>query len=785
MPRPDPLLLTASAAVIGGGWVAAPECVLAGTVAALAIVIQHGLSFRVALFMSLAVAISAERAKAAVASFHHDMTLARRDVAGPKRCAGRVTVTRSPEWKRDAMQWEGTAVHLDCEGQTVAGVRLGLRGGPLDLARNEAFFVIAQLAPKQVLRNPGLPGAWLGSARRGVVLTGRVLHAERLSAPFGVRSFIDGLRAHAREQIETGFPRAARPLARALVLGENDLEEEDRAAFRESGLAHLLAVSGTHLVFAVVALVTLTRRLLVRWRSLSERVDVGRWAAALGVPLAIFYADFSGGSGSAWRAAWMLAGGYLAVAWGGRPSVSRVVAASMLAGVGFDPLLLFDLSFLLSLAATAGLLVLGRVWVRVIQVHIQSPPLRLLLNSLAVTAASMLACAPLLAVMSGEISLAGLVANIVAGPIGELFALPLCLGYPLLEWVPWISRGVALAGSGALLFVQEVARVTASLEWAQVTVPTPTSWHYAVALLGGLTTWLSPSRRGRVMHSMFAVLALLLTHSATHSRQGHEGLLRVTFVDVGQGDAALIDFPDGTTALIDGGGQPMGRDPGRHVLLPLLRTRGLTHIDTLVLSHLDADHLLGLQAVAEAVSTGAFWSAPSGDDDSGPYRFLSETLQKRGVRMQGPKELCGVPLRRGGATLEVLDPCPGPVDGASRNDNSMVVRIRYGKHSVLFVGDAEAAQEERLLETSLSHSTVLKVGHHGSASSSSEQWLRRISPTLAIVSVGTRNRFGHPNPQVLQRYESFGVQVLRTDQVGGVTWSTNGTRMGLHFHDPI
>src|SRR5690606_7750351 len=209
----------------------------------------------------------------------------------------------------------------------------------------------------------------------------------------GLSALIDCARSAVRERILATFAPAAAPLARALVLGENDLEEEDDTAFKKSGLSHLLAVSGTHLVFAVVSIVRAFAAVLVRIERLSAARDVGRMAALFGMVLAPLYADFAGGSGSAWRAAWMLMAVFAARALGRMTCASRALARSVITGWAFDPLVAFDVSFLLSAAATAGLLVLGGPLGRPCE-RLRSRPARAFGKAIATTLAAMAPCAP-------------------------------------------------------------------------------------------------------------------------------------------------------------------------------------------------------------------------------------------------------------------------------------------------------------------------------------------------------------------------------------------------------
>jgi competence protein ComEC len=785
-PQPDSILLFALALTCGGGFVVAPGCVVVGTLA-LAIVLllcAPRVGASVLLAAVVGVGLGAWRATERLDVYEHDLKKTRGALAGPRRCAGNVRVIRSPEWRGDEMRWDADVEHLDCEGRILRGGRVRLVGGPMDLTRNERVSVIAQIAPIQLLRNPELPSPIPRSALRGVSLSGRALSVEDRQSAAGLAARIDRARRHARERIQADFPKDAEPLARALVLGENDLEDDDRHAFQRSGLAHLLAVSGTHLVFAVVAIVRLLQWALLRIGPLAERCDVARIASAVGMPAALLYADFSGGSGSAWRAAWMLTAAFAARASCRHPSMARTIAASLLVGCAFEPLLVFDISFLLSVCATAGLAVLGQPWSRAVIARTRPGVVRFLLVSLVVTAAAMLACTPLLAAMSGELSLAGLFANVIAGPIGELAALPLCLIHPLLDGlgIASLERGVALAGGGALLSVQEIAHVAAGIEWLVIPVPAPTPWHYAVMAVSGTGAWLATSAKARGGWFLLGLLGLVMIEIGAWRAGNPSDVLRVTFVDVGQGDAALIDLPNGELVLVDGGGTPMGlSDPGERVLLPLLRARRRSRVDIAVLSHTDADHLNGLATVAKSIPVGELWTSSATDDSSKVYQSLLGLLRRRRVRIRTLDELCGNPRRYGAAELRVLGPCPGRVPGVSRNDNSLILSASLGEHSALFTGDAEAAEEELLIDAKIAHHDLLKVGHHGSPTSSSANFIGRISPELAVISSGVRNRFGHPSAAVLSRLTGVGSRIVRTDNVGALVWTSDGRTMTVSF----
>jgi competence protein ComEC len=258
-------------------------------------------------------------------------------------------------------------------------------------------------------------------------------------------------------------------------------------------------------------------------------------------------------------------------------------------------------------------------------------------------------------------------------------------------------------------------------------------------------------------------------------------VLRATFLDVGQGDAALIDLPDGQAILIDGGGivgSPV--DTGTRVIAPTLRDRRRARLAAVVLSHPHPDHFTGLVSGLEAVKVDALWDTGQGEreDARGGYAALLAGMRRNGVPVIRPDALCGA-RDLGGARIDVLAPCPGPSPDRGPNDNSLVLHIAYGRRAFLFVGDSEHEAEADLvaLGSRRLRADVLKVGHHGSRTSSSAAFIAAVAPEFAVISVGLRNRFGHPHPNTLATLKKAGVKVFRTDDDGAVTAWTDGERL--------
>jgi competence protein ComEC len=727
--------------------------------------------------MGLVILGSAARAHGAIVR-HERARATMLDRAWPALCTLTGRVSRSPAMLGGGLRLDVVAREVRCADAPLAGpLRVGLHvPGDGSFARGDEITAIASLAPPYRFWNDGLSDPRPHAARRAVVLSGGAEDAVVVREGRGVGAAIDRARAHLRERILGTFPPDTAPMARALVLGEDDLPEQDSRAFRRSGLAHLLAVSGMHLVLVVMGFVAAVRAVLVRAPPLAARMDVGRVAAAVGLPLAWAYADLAGGSGSAVRAAWMCTVALVARVFARRPEPWRALGLSVAAMWIVDPLVAFDLSFVLSALATAGLLGLARPIEALLRARARVLPAPIA-RPLATTAAATIACAPVLALMAPELPLAGLVANVVAVPLGETLALPLCLVHGLLAAWPAAERGCAAAASGALLLVRVVAR---AFVWGGLPVPPPTAAQLAAIAVATLGAALGRPSRWIVS----GAAALVALEIVVRIRGAPRGVLRVTFIDVGQGDAALVDLPDGSAMLVDGGGlvgSPI--DVGERAVAPLLAARRRGELAAVVLSHPHPDHYLGLASGLARVRVRALWDTGQGlgEGTGGAYAGVLAQAATRGVPVLGPAELCGA-RELGGATVEVLAPCPGFVPDRGANDNSFVLRIRHGARAVLFMGDAEREEERELVEAVARRggalaADVLKVGHHGSRTSSSAALLDAVRPGVAVISCGVRNRFGHPHAATLDALARS--RVLRTDRDGSVVVTTDGEELDV------
>ncbi|SJZ96273.1 competence protein ComEC [Trichlorobacter thiogenes] len=627
----------------------------------------------------------------------------------------------------------------------------------------------------------GLPGEFdyrRYLALRGVQATAWVHEADSIVLMRGAavtswHRWIDALALRSQEFIRKNVPD---PDQRGIVLalatgGQQEVSPAITTAYSRAGVSHILSVSGFHVGVVVAVWVLCLRWLMLRWEWLALRIDVRRTALLSALPLMLLYLVFTGGAPATARSVLMLSAVVLAI-WSEREidSLDALQLAAFCLLVA-DPGVLFDLSFQLSFLALWGLLVLTPLLVAPFDRFIVRGWQRTLLLLCAASIATVLSTmAPVLDSFH-QVSFSGILANLVIVPLLGYGATVLATAaLPLQFWLPSVaafllkvSGWLVLVSNGFIFWISRLP-VLHSFNVGPVDL-------LATVVLLGLLSFIRSGRSKAVAVSLL-VIGLMLVHLWPDAAP--DGNMRIAFLGVGQGDATLIKLADGRTLLVDGGGYLLdsNKDFGERYLVPALHRLKVKQIDLMVLTHPHPDHLGGLPAVAEQFRVREFWQGESvGSNDNyqrliGALNNQHTTLRivKKGDRVQFGKEL----------VLSVVAPQAVAGGEGGDNDDSLVLHLQQSSFSTLLMGDAGFPVEDMLLRDGVGEITLLKVGHHGSRYASSEQFLARVKPRVAVISVGAGNTFGLPTEETINRIKQQGTELYRTDQQGTIQVETNG-----------
>jgi competence protein ComEC len=647
----------------------------------------------------------------------------------------------------------------------------------------------AQIRAPSFYLDPGVPDQQRVFARRGITLVGTVKSGALVEVESRGHLWSEiaaSIRAFSRRAIASSvgrWSRRAAGIVTAIVIGDRSgLDDEVERRLQEAGTYHVIAISGGNI--AILAGLTLV---VFRFAGL-----LGRGAMLSAIGGLIAYGYLVGGGASVDRAT-MTAVVYFAgraLDLRGPPMNALVLVAGLL--LVSDPLAVVDPAFLLTFGATAAILIVSGE-VGTLRLPRAAVPLAGMLIASAAAEAALL---PVGATIFSRVTFAGLALNCLAIPLMAVAQIAGMVVVPLFALSGLLASAAgwfAYLGAEGLVRTANLVAYAPFVTWR---VAPPALAVSALYYVGGLTAWCLWRRRVRLTGSAESVAQGCLRRAAalaaavagvwivaepwTAIRAGGDGRLHITFIDVGQGDAALVRFPRGATLLVDAGGLPGGGsfDIGDRVVAPVLRTTGVRRLGTIALTHGDADHIGGAAAAIREFLPWEVWEgvpvprSPAlqvihGVEDA--VHSLSRFVQT------------GDATSVDGVSVIVRHPRPPEWERQDpRNDDSIVLELLWRDVSVVLTGDI-GAEVEREIESQFPRVPlrVLKVAHHGSLTSSSNGFLNALAPRVAVVSVGRSNRFGHPAPAVLQRYQEIHAEVFRTDRDGAVSIETDGKSMNV------
>jgi len=611
-------------------------------------------------------------------------------------------------------------------------------------------------------------------------------------------------------------------LLQATLIGETSgVERRWTEDFRVTGTYHALVISGQHVSVLAFTLLLILRIFRLRKVPALCVATVASW----------LYAFISGLSSPVVRAA----GGFtlflIASYCFRRIRILNALAVVAIIYLVVDPDQLFDPSFQLSFLSAAAIaafaIPLMERWTEPLRLAVKRfdqpgydprvpPPAAEWRVELRLLARTLECCSPLsLAAARFVVSRTTILAAFAADAVIVSACVQFGLALPMVTYFHRLS----ITGLSANIVVIPLLSLVVPLGFATIV----TGWHFLASITRllllaaeAVATWhvkFEPAWRIAAIPLLVSVTfgcsLVLLAFAIRHKRAVvfalacalvefaalcwqpwpadlQPGTLEVTVIDVSQGDSLLVAFPDGETMLVDAGGFPgfgnMKRKPqidiGEDVVSPYLWSRHIRHLDYAVLTHGHSDHMGGLAAILDNFRPRALWIGV--EPETPEWRVIQHTAARDGVRI--------VPLTRndrekniGGVHIRILAPAPDYVpEETAKNNDSLVMELSYGQRRVLLTGDAEEPIERELAANGLLRPvTLLKVGHHGSKTSSSEEFLEQVKPEFAVISDGYQNQFHHPHPSVLARLKEHNAVILRTDQRGLITFRTDGQRIDL------
>jgi len=568
----------------------------------------------------------------------------------------------------------------------------------------------------------------------------------------------------------------ASKLVSAITVGlREEVPREIKEEFANTGVIHILAVSGLHVGFVLIILFSLVKLFRLPYR----------WSKITIIFALIAYAILTGGRASVWRATIMASFYVVAPIFNREANLWNIIATSALILLVFDPNYIFDAGFLLSFSAVISIVFFVNQFKTKLPERFQLATtryriLRGIILLFFVSLSAQIGTLPFTWFFFNRIPIISLIANVIIVP---LIGILVSAGFAILllgSWIPFLGEVIGNFAWFLSEIVLWIIHLFAQLPFAYLKLGSP-SWiniTQYISLLVSIFLLLKRDlwRRG-------VLVSILTVNLFIWPRALHPNVLDVIFLDVGQGDSCIIRIPTrfgNKTILIDAGMKNPMTDKGRSVVLPVLKHLGIHRIDLLVMSHPHDDHIGGVETILSSIPVGEVWDTYS-DYHSELYQNIRNSVSKQSILYQrvysGKQVLDFVP-----AKLFVLHPDSLYAKTVEKlNNASLVLKLIYGDVSFLFTGDLE---REGALEMStfdrLNHATVLKVGHHGSNRSSSQSFVDMIKPDYAVISVGERNVFGHPSEEVISLLERSGAHVFRTDRDRACWLKSNGNKVWFY-----
>ena len=577
-----------------------------------------------------------------------------------------------------------------------------------------------------------------------------------------VENIFNSVRNNIKEIMYKLLPKDARELAVGMIIGDKDeLDAKIEEDFKNSNLTHMLAVSGAHISYVILGLNLMLKKTSNRFRKIFI------------ICFLIFFVGVTNFTPSVQRASTMAILLLISTMLYRSQDTCTSIAFSGLVILIINPYSFFDIGFQLSFGGTIGIVLMYNNLIKRFKTNEKINGY--IVSSICVSVCANLIIIPIMAFNFNTVSLTFWISNLLAGPfLGVIIILGFCVY--LLSFVIFpVAKIISIPLKYLIYILLAIVKYCSKIPFSSITIRTPYIFeiliYYIVLYLVFNYAKIKPYSKKLVV----IILIIILIANSCIFVQNH-GKMIIYFIDVGQGDSTLIRTAKNKTILIDGGGSENSSfDVGEKTLLPYLLDRKITVLDYVVISHFDTDHCGGILYLMEHIKVRNIIISKQGKESSNYNKFKNIVINK---------EISVIFVKKGDKIkidnetyMDVLFPSNNFISDNILNNNSIVTKVCYNNFSILFTGDVEEIAENEICReyhtTDKLKANILKVAHHGSKTSSTAEFIKMVKPQIALIGVGEKNKFGHPNDGVIQRLKNMNTKIYRTDKMGEIVIQIN------------
>ncbi len=581
-----------------------------------------------------------------------------------------------------------------------------------------------------------------------------------------IQKNIMNFKQYVKETLRKYLNKDEAELGIGLVIGDRTgISKEVENDFKDSNLTHMLAVSGSHFTYIILAV-----------GYVNKMIKRNRLGKIIVIIVIILFMNLTGNTASVARSGIMAIMMVIASLFYRRADIWTSMSVAIIFQLISNPYIIFDVGLQLSYGGVIGIVLFNEKLTELFIKYFNKKETKIkqyIITAISVTLSANIIIIPIMLLNFNTLSFSFIISNLLAGPllgVIVIFAFILLFASLLLGS---LLKPLFSVLNLLISMLINIAHICANLPFSKVYMPTPNIL-LVIIFYVCLAVKIYGYKKEKYINVILIIIIIFNFYFPILNLKVKD--LEINFIDVGQGDSTLIRV-NNKSILIDGGGSAFESksDVGEMTLLPYLLDRGLISIDYVIVSHFDADHYKGLIYVVENLKIKNIVISTLGQESNDFNEFIA-LVRKKNINILEVN--MGDILKIGKAKMEVLYPNKEPINDNVKNNNALVFKFIWNDFSILFTGDIEEVAEEKILSIYKNNleklqSTVLKVAHHGSKTSSTNSFLEAVNPQIALIGVGKNNKFGHPNQGVIDRLNNLNCKIYRTDEMGEISISVN------------